>query len=351
MNLTVHTNPAYEIIIEDGCISQIGKRTKKLLPKAERAVLVTDTHVGPLYADSVRQSLEAAGISVSVKSFPAGEQSKNLQNIASFYTAFSNAGLTRTDFAVALGGGVCGDMTGFAAATWLRGIPFIQIPTSLLAQVDSSVGGKTGVDLPEGKNLVGAFHQPALVLIDPQTLSTLPPAFFADGMGEVIKYGCIRDKALFSRLSQEDCHGYLPEVIYTCINIKRQVVEKDEFDTGERAILNFGHTFGHALERIQNYGGLSHGKAVGVGMVLMAKLGEGTGMTKSGTADQIISLLKKYGLPVSCKESIDELLPATAHDKKSNGSNVKLVLLKSIGECFLRNVPRAELSSLCEVLK
>jgi len=136
MNLTVHTNPAYEIIIEDGCISQIGKRTKKLLPKAERAVLVTDTHVGPLYADSVRQSLEAAGISVSVKSFPAGEQSKNLQNIASFYTAFSKAGLTRTDFAVALGGGVCGDMTGFAAATWLRGIPFIQIPTSLLAQVD-----------------------------------------------------------------------------------------------------------------------------------------------------------------------------------------------------------------------
>lgn len=351
MKLTVHTNPAYEILIEDGCLEQIGRQAKTLLPKAKRTVLVTDSHVGPLYVQSVKKALETAGFTVFVQVFPAGEQSKNLQTIASFYSAFAQAGLTRTDFAVALGGGVCGDMTGFAAATWLRGIPFIQVPTSLLAQVDSSVGGKTGVDLPEGKNLVGAFHQPALVLIDPQTLTTLPETFFADGMGEVIKYGCIRDKAFFDHLCREDCRRWLPEVLFTCVDIKRQVVEKDELDTGERAILNFGHTFGHALERVQHYSGLSHGKAVGVGMVLMAQLGEASGITAPGTAKQIQSLLEQYGLPSSCPVSIDDLLPSTAYDKKNSGSSILLVLLKTIGECFTRDIPRTELSALCEALR
>lgn len=349
MKLTVNTQPSYEIIIENDCLTQIGSRAKALLPKAERAVLVSDTNVAPLYAEKVKQSLGNAGFSVSTAVFPAGEQSKNLTTISSFYAAFSKANLTRTDFAVALGGGVCGDMTGFAAATWLRGIPFIQIPTTLLSQVDSSVGGKTGVDLPEGKNLVGAFHQPALVLIDPQTLSTLTPAFFADGMGEVIKYGCIRDKSLFDRLAAEDCRNYLAEMIYTCVDTKRQVVERDERDTGERAILNFGHTFGHALERVQNYGGLSHGKAVGIGMVLISQIGEKNGLTAAGTAESITALLQKYGLPTSCDETLETLLPATAHDKKSSGSGVKLVFLKTIGECFTQNVPRSELPELCGV--
>lgn len=349
MKLTVNTQPSYEIIIENGCLLQIGKRAKALLPKAERAVVVTDSNVGPFYVEKVKQSLQNAGFAVFIKVFPAGEQSKNLAVISSFYEAFSKAGLTRTDFAVALGGGVCGDMTGFAAATWLRGIPFIQVPTTLLSQVDSSVGGKTGVDLPEGKNLVGAFHQPALVLVDPETLATLTPAFFADGMGEVIKYGCIRDKALFDRLAKEDCHGYLAEMIYTCVNIKRQVVEHDEFDTGERAILNFGHTFGHALERVQDYCGLSHGKAVGVGMVLMAQVGERAGLTKAGTSEKIAALLQKYGLPASCDEALETLLPATVNDKKSSGSSINLIFLKTIGECFIQNISRKELPRLCGV--
>lgn len=349
MNLTVHTQPSYEIIIESGCLSQIGTRAKALLPAAECAVLVTDTNVAPLYAETVRCALEAAGFRTSVSVFPAGEQSKNLASISSLYTAFAEAELTRTDFAVALGGGVCGDMTGFAAATWLRGIPFIQLPTTLLSQVDSSVGGKTGVDLPEGKNLVGAFHQPALVLIDPEALTTLPAAYFADGMGEVIKYGCIRDKALFDRLAAEDCRGWLSEMIYTCVDIKRQVVERDEHDTGERAVLNFGHTLGHALERVQHYGGLSHGKAVGIGMLLITQIGEKAGLTEAGTAEKIAVVLQKYGLPTTCAETLEVLLPATAHDKKSSGSSVNLIFLKNIGTSFIRKVPRAELPALCGV--
>ncbi|MCH3971226.1 MAG: 3-dehydroquinate synthase [Oscillospiraceae bacterium] len=350
MNLTVHTIPSYEIIIENGCMTEIGPRAKALLPKAERAAVIADTNTAPLYAAAVQASLEKAGFQVSLTVFPAGEQSKNLSTISDFYKAFSGADLTRTDFAVALGGGVCGDMTGFAAATWLRGIPFIQIPTSLLAQVDSSVGGKTGVDLPVGKNLVGAFHQPALVLIDPQSLTTLPPAFFADGMGEVIKYGCIRDRALFARLEEADCHSQIASVIYTCVDIKRQVVENDERDTGERAILNFGHTFGHALEMLQNYHGLSHGAAVGVGMVLMTRISEKAGITKPGTTKRIAALLQKYGLPVSCTETIEELLPATAHDKKSSGSGLKIVLLREIGSCFVKELPRTEFAARCEDL-
>ena len=349
MNLTVHTNPAYEIVIEPNCLTQVGSRARALLPKAARAVLVTDSNVGPLYAKSVQKSLETAGFSVATATFPAGEQSKHLGTISDLYGAFSRAGLTRTDFAVALGGGVCGDMTGFAAATWLRGIPFVQLPTSLLSQVDSSVGGKTGVDLPEGKNLVGAFHQPAFVLIDPTVLNTLSPAFFADGMGEVIKYGCIRSRSLFDRLGAEDCRSWLPEMLYACVDIKRQVVERDERDTGERALLNFGHTFGHALEMLQQYHGLSHGMAVGVGMVLMAQAGEHAGLTKAGTAKEISALLEKYHLPTSCTETLAQLIPATAHDKKSSGSGVKLVLLHEIGDSFTQTVARAELPHFCGV--
>ncbi|ARP50970.1 MULTISPECIES: 3-dehydroquinate synthase [Caproicibacterium] len=351
MTITVHTNPSYDILIENNCIRQIGPYATTLLPAAKRCVVVADTHTAPLYADTVLRSLQTAGILASLVTFPAGEQSKNLSTISRLYAAFSQSNLTRSDFAVALGGGVCGDMTGFAAATWLRGIPFIQIPTSLLAQVDSSVGGKTGVDLPEGKNLVGAFHQPSLVLIDPHTLSSLPTAFFSDGMGEVIKYGCIRSRALFERLETEDCRKYLPEVIAACVDIKRQVVEKDERDTGERAILNFGHTFGHALETLQNYHGLTHGAAVGVGMVLITRMSEQNGMTAPGTANRIAALLHRYGLPSVCTESMQDLISATAHDKKSTGNSVKLILLKDIGHCCIQKVPRADLPRLCREMQ
>lgn len=200
------------------------------------------------------------------------------------YRSLSRESFTRTDFIVALGGGVTGDMAGFAAATFLRGISFIQVPTTLLAQVDSSVGGKTGVDTPFGKNLVGAFHQPRLVLIDPDTLSTLPEHFFRDGMGEVIKYGCIMSPSLFEQVCTGHAKDELESILYQCIDCKRQVVEQDTRDTGNRMILNFGHTLGHALEKIHGFeaGSLSHGMAVGIGMVLAAKAGEQNGITRPG---------------------------------------------------------------------
>ena len=199
---------------------------------------------------------------------------------------------------MALGGGVTGDMAGFAAACYLRGVSFVQVPTSLLAQVDSSVGGKTAVDLPQGKNLAGAFHQPALVLIDPDTLGTLPPLFFSDGMGEVIKYGCIRSRALFDTLRDAaDLTPQMESILFSCVDCKREFVEHDEFDTGERMVLNFGHTLGHALEKAHSYTGLTHGAAVGIGMVLMAHLGEHMGLTEAGTTEQIASLLENTACP------------------------------------------------------
>lgn len=350
MNLTVHTNPSYEIVIEDGCLTQAGARAAALFPKAKRSVLVTDSNVGPLYAEKLRASLKQAGFAVTVYTFPAGEQSKTLSTIGAMYSAFSHARIARSDFVVALGGGVCGDMCGFAAATWLRGLPFIQVPTSLLAQVDSSVGGKTGVDLPEGKNLVGAFHQPSLVLIDPSTLSTLPQRFFTDGMGEVIKYGCIRSKSLFERLERDDCRRWLPELIYQCVDIKQQLVAADPMDHGVRDLLNFGHTFGHALETIQRYHGLTHGCAVGVGMVLMTRVSESMGITPPGTAARIAALLTRYGVPQACGESVQDLLRGTAHDKKNVGDGILLILLREIGDAFIHEVPRAQLPRLCEVL-
>lgn len=351
VNMPPRGDAPYDILIEEGCLEQVGACAKACLPRAERAVVVTDSNVGPLYAGRVQSALAKAGLTVQTVTFPAGEASKNLSTIGKLYAAFSQAGLTRTDFAVAVGGGVCGDMAGFAAATWLRGIPFVQVPTSLLAQVDSSVGGKTGVDLPEGKNLVGAFHQPALVLIDPETLKTLPRTFFADGMGEVIKYGCIRDRALFDRLGRENCRAYLADMIQTCVDIKRRVVEEDPLNTGLRDILNFGHTLGHAIEMVQQYHGLTHGSAVGVGMVMIARVGETMGVTEAGTAERIAGLLAQYGLPSDCGEPIDQLLAATAHDKKSVGSQIRLILLRQIGDGFIQSVPRAEWPRLCEALR
>lgn len=354
MNLTVAVPPRgdapYEIKIEEGILQSAGKEVRAALPNAKRAVVVSDSNVAPLYLQTVCASLEGAGFETASTVFPAGEASKRLSTIETFYEAFSNAHLTRTDCAVALGGGVCGDMAGFAAATWLRGMPFVQIPTTLLAQVDSSVGGKTGVDLPSGKNLVGAFHQPALVLIDPETLKTLPGRFFEDGMGEVLKYGCIRDAAFFDRLLREDCRGYLAETIYTCVDWKRKIVEEDPLNTGVRDVLNFGHTFAHAIEAVEHYTGLTHGTAVGVGMVLISRLGESLGLTEPGTAEKIAQGLAKYGLPTACGEPLPALLTAASHDKKNVGANIRLIFLRRIGEGLIHEMPFADFRKACGVL-
>ena len=291
---TVHVNTGrpYDIFIERGIIDLCGEYVKKL-SKAEKVVVVTDTNVAPHYKWRVLNSLEQQDLRVQSFIYPAGEQSKHLGTISDIYKLLADFHMTRKDIIVALGGGVCGDMAGFAAATYLRGIDFIQIPTSLLAQVDSSVGGKTGVDLPQGKNLVGAFHQPIAVLIDPDTLNTLPDNFVSDGMAEVIKYGCIKDAAFFDLLESEDVQPKIEEVIETCVSIKRDVVSRDEREAGERMLLNFGHTLGHSIEKIYNFTGITHGMAVAIGMILIARAGELHGVTKAGTADRIVKICEK----------------------------------------------------------
>lgn len=344
MNLTVHTSHPYEIVIEHGCLNTLGRRAQTLFPAGAKALIVGDSNVLPLYGKRAEQALTQSGFSCASCSFPAGEPSKRLSVVERIYGALAGAQFTRSDFVVALGGGVTGDMAGFAAATYLRGIRFLQVPTSLLSQIDSSVGGKTGVDLPQGKNLVGAFHQPSLVLIDPDTLTTLPSHFFSDGMGEAIKYGCIRSRALFDLIRETDVRTHPEEMIFRCIDIKRAVVERDEFDNGERMLLNFGHTLGHALEKYYGFGKLSHGEAVGIGMVMMSSLAEKAGWTQPGTAAQIAAALEKYRLPVSDEAPLPALFSATAQDKKNRGGSINLILLRKIGESYIREATRGELA-------
>lgn len=341
---TIHvsTGKPYDIYIERGILEQIGSYAKKL-SRAQRVCVVSDTNVAPLYLERVRNALTQSGFEVTAHIFEAGEKQKHLGTIADIYNTLASFHMTRKDIIVALGGGVCGDMAGFAAASYLRGIDFIQIPTSLLAQVDSSVGGKTGVDLPQGKNLVGAFHQPIAVLIDPDTLSTLPQDFITDGMGEVIKYGCIKDRAFFEFLRQNDAMQHIEQVIETCVSIKRDVVSRDEKESGERMLLNFGHTLGHAIEKLSHFSGISHGMAVAVGMVLIAEAGEARGVTASGTAEQIVSLCRQYSLPTATDYSFRDLAQAAAGDKKTAGNSINLVLLHEIGSSFTQSVPLKDL--------
>ena len=338
---------SYGIEIERGLLPRIGERVKRLLPKAEKAAVITDSNVGPLYASVLKKSLEKEGIAVTVLTFKAGEESKNLQTLGILYNGLAEAGLTRSDAVIALGGGVTGDMGGLAAATFLRGVAFIQIPTSLLATVDSSVGGKVAVDLPSGKNLVGAFYQPRAVYIDPDLLKTLSARYLHDGLAEVIKYGCIRDRDLFVMLEdiQNDAEllNRVDEIIETCCNIKARIVEQDEFDTGERMLLNFGHTLGHAIEKTFHFDRYSHGEGVGIGMVLLTRQSEKLGLTEYGTADRIAALLQKFQLPVNVQMRQDDFLRAIALDKKKRGSRLTLVLLKRIGESFLQKAEFGEM--------
>lgn len=346
MELTIQTSSPYQILIRRGCLDQLGEQAGTLFRGGGRAMIITDSNVGPLYARRAADSLAKAGFVPDVFTFPAGEESKRLSTIERVYAAMAEQKMTRTDFIVALGGGVTGDMAGFAAATYLRGIGFIQIPTSLLAQIDSSVGGKTGVDLPQGKNLVGAFHQPRLVLIDPDTLATLPPRFFADGMAEAIKYGCIKSRPLFELIRDNDLSKepkVLERMITECVDCKRRVVEDDEFDTGERMLLNFGHTLGHALEKHYAFGKLTHGEAVGIGMVKICRAGETLDLTKPGTAEEIAALLRQYRLPTEDDAPAESLAKAAAMDKKGMGGTLNLILLREIGHSFVHPIPKQEL--------
>lgn len=344
--LQVSTGRPYQIIIGNGILKSCGEYVRAC-SKALRAMIISDSNVYPLYGRTVADSLSAQGFTVRSHIFEAGEQSKQLSSIEAMYKALADDHFTRSDLIVALGGGVTGDMAGFAAATYLRGIPFVQIPTSLLAQVDSSVGGKTGVDIAQGKNLVGAFWQPSLVLIDPDTLSTLPQRFFCDGMAEVIKYGCIKSPALFEQLQACDIKKEINDIIYQCVDIKRGVVERDEHESGERMLLNFGHTLGHSLEKFYHYTGLSHGEAVAVGMVMMTRASEAAGLTLRGTAQRIVSLLEKYGLPISDPADLQTVVSGAFSDKKSSGESLNIILLKEPGESFVKKIAKKDFYDFC----
>lgn len=334
----VNTSNPYNIIIGSAILETSGDIVKKVT-KASKIALVTDDIVDSLYSEKVVNSLKKSGFNVIKFVFPNGEASKCFKTLNNLYDFLANNEITRSDCLVALGGGVVGDLTGYASATFLRGIDFIQIPTTLLAQVDSSIGGKTAIDIPAGKNLVGAFKQPLAVICDISTLSTLKPETFSDGMGEVVKYAMIRSYELFEILYNEDVNDNLEDIICRCIDIKRQIVENDEFDKGERMLLNFGHTFGHAIEKIQNFTGLSHGSAVSVGMCIITELAIKQGLCNEDTYTSLKKCLAKYNLPISVDISYEDLVKHCINDKKREADNINLVISTEIGKSELRKVP------------
>lgn len=351
MVINVRTDAPYNVYIENGILERTGEIVASMYKPATRIMLFSDSNVFPIYGEKVMGLLSEKGFTVHRHVIPAGEEFKTMSTVMGMYKALAEGGFTRTDLIITLGGGVTGDMGGFAAATFLRGMDFIQIPTSLLAQVDASVGGKTAIDLPYGKNLVGAFHQPKAVITDPQVLRTLPKYFFIDGMGEVVKHACIWDKELFADLESGKALQNLEETICKNILCKRHMVEEDTKEKGLRMILNFGHTFGHALEKLHDFKDLSHGRAVAIGMLMAANIGESLGMTEKGTAERLENLLEALELPTSDIYPIDKIIDATALDKKSKGKNLNIILLKNIGECFIHTTDRNYLILRCKILE
>lgn len=329
---------SYDVLIDSGLRHRFDLEIKKVF-NGDKIAVITDENLNEIYGEELLRNLEKS-FSVKFIVIKPGEKSKSFNSLIPIYNELLDFKLTRSDLIIAFGGGVVGDLAGFVASTFLRGVNFIQIPTSLLAQVDSSVGGKVAVDLERGKNLVGSFYHPKLVLIDVEFLKTLPEKFFNDGLGEVIKYGAIRDKELFKELEsfkdKEQLKENMEHIIYTCCNIKRIVVENDEKDKGERMILNFGHTLGHGIEKIYNYETYSHGEAVAIGMYEITLLSEKMKITKEGTANRIKELLEKYALPIDAEiKDENALIEAIKLDKKNLNSTLNLILIKDIGEAMI----------------
>lgn len=344
--VTVNASKKYDIKIGADLLKTIGAEAASL-GKARKVCIVSDTSVFPLYGAVVTKSLEDAGFDVNTYIFPAGEESKNGTNYLNLVNTLAEFQLTRTDLIVALGGGVVGDLAGFAAATFLRGIRFIQVPTTLLAMVDSSVGGKTAIDLPAGKNLCGAFCQPSLVLCDTDTLKTLPEAIFRDGCAEVIKYGVLYDPHLFAHLQQQGLCFDREAVIRRCVEWKRDVVMEDEFDTGARMKLNLGHTIGHGVEARSNFG-LSHGKSVAIGMAIVCRAAVKQALCDADACEKLLDVLHRFGLPVSTGYSSDDIYRYTLSDKKRSGGTVRLIIPRYIGCCDIVPTPVSELKSFIE---
>lgn len=329
--VTVKVREGYDILIDKGILDRCGELIKAVKPTGKCAV-ITDDNVDSFYGARVMKSLEAAGIEAAKYVFPHGEASKNHSTLLGIYDFLAEKGFTRSDYIAALGGGVVGDTAGYAAATYMRGIDFVQIPTTGISQSDSSVGGKTAVDIAGGKNLVGAFHQPRLVICDTDTLSTLTPEFFADGMAEIVKHGMIKSAELFEILSNGDIKDNLVEIMKRNVSIKGKVVENDEREKGERMLLNFGHTLGHALEKYYGFKKLSHGYAISIGMSMFTHIAERRGMCKAGVAEKLDALLEKCGLPTTDPAPLDELFKISLGDKKHLASGMNIIICPEIGK-------------------
>jgi len=333
---------SYDIHIEPGCLDDIGAALESLFPVRGRCMVVSNDVVAPLYLERVRQSLAANGWQVSECILPDGEKYKTIASWSTILDALMQARLSRNEPVIALGGGVVGDMAGFAAACYLRGIPYVQVPTTLLAQVDSSVGGKTAVNHPHGKNMIGAFYQPRLVWIDPRVLQTLEPRELRAGIAEAVKYGLIRDASLFNRLNADmeklltlDTRA-LSDLIFTSCRHKAEVVMADETEQGNRAMLNLGHTFGHAIETMTHYSAYLHGEGVALGTLMAARLSEQSGHVTPGLEEKIRLLYEKAGLPLDIPIfPPDAWLDAMGHDKKNVGRHIRFILLRDIGDAFI----------------
>lgn len=345
--ITVHSSKTYDILIGKGLLEQAAEKIAEVTA-SRRTVVITDDTVDSLYGEKMLGQLRSGGFWVDKLVLPHGEKTKNIANAVKIYEKLIACGITRGDFIVALGGGVIGDLVGFAAATYLRGIDFVQIPTTFLSQIDSSVGGKTAVNIEAGKNLVGAFWQPVLVLCDTGTLSTLTEEYFTDGTAEAIKYAAILDEEMFVLMEREGVRENLDGIIHRCIDLKREIVEEDEFDRGRRALLNFGHTFGHSIEKYYHFEKYTHGHAVGIGMVIITEAAERLGLTEKGCADRIRALLCKNNLPTGETIPNGELAHLAMTDKKRDKEDISLVLIKRIGEGYVHKIKSSEMGAFLD---
>ena len=345
---TVHVtaSTSYDVLIGSGLLHSIGGYARSL-NRVCKVCIVSDSNVWPLYGALAKASIQESGLICTHFVFPAGEASKNGLTYLELLNHLAENQLTRSDLIVALGGGVVGDLAGFAAATYLRGIRFIQVPTTLLAAVDSSVGGKTAIDLASGKNLAGAFYQPCLVLCDTECLNTLPEDTFRDGCAEVIKYGILYDPELFHYLSQFGPKFDREAVIARCVELKRNVVAEDEYDTGARMKLNLGHTVGHGVEAGSNFT-ISHGKAVAIGTAIVTRAACASGMCAPDTRDAILAILNQFDLPVSCEFPAAELYLAALSDKKRSSGTINLIIPRTIGKCAISPTPIEQIESFIE---
>lgn len=341
--ITVTASKTYDILIEAGLLDSAGRHTASVY-KGCAVCIVSDDVVYPLYGARLMESLTSSGFKPVCFVIRHGEASKNAENYMALLNFLAREQFTRGDVVIALGGGVAGDLAGFAASTYLRGIGFVQIPTTLLACVDSSVGGKTAIDLDAGKNLAGTFYQPSLVLCDIKLLETLPADVFKDGLAEVIKYGVIADAALFHHLKTSH-HLDLNDVIARCVSIKRDIVAVDEFEAGPRKLLNFGHTIGHAVEACSDYT-ISHGSAVAVGMAVISRASVKMGLCSEDTAQAIVTVIRDAGLPVTTRFTAAELARAALSDKKRSGGTITLVIPETLGKAALHPVPVNDLENI-----